>query len=147
MRFFVRSKSYTFLEPLGYCKNLSILPNFFCGNFVDFQDQNIMNSGSMVSQKVTFPKCDTYISRKIIQYWSFFTKRFGFLLLLFSVRRTGMNNDDVITYSLSKMKLSKMWHIISQSKDNSVLISFYWKNWVSIALVLELGGLDWKMMT
>ena len=50
--------------------------------------------------------------------------------------------DDVRFYGQSKIKISKMWNIIYQSKDKSVLIIFYWS--LSTTLVLELGGLEWK---
>ena len=83
VRFFVRSKSDTFLEPLRFYKKTAHTVQFFVGHFVDFQDQNMMMSDSMVSQKSTFPKWNLYIIRKIIQYWSFFPIRLGCQLLSF----------------------------------------------------------------
>lgn len=55
-------------------------------------------------------------------------------------------NDDVTTYNWSKLKLSKMWHILYPSKDDSVLIIFYLNTLVSTTLPLELGDQEWKMI-
>ena len=121
--FFVRGKSYIFLESLGYYKKIVHTIQFFSDILWIFRTTIWWHQ---ILQLVKNQKCDIlYINQKIIQYWSFFTKRLGCLLLCFWVRRSRMKNDDVITYNSSKMKLCKIWYIIYQSKDNSVLIIFY----------------------
>ena len=144
--FFVRSKSYTFLESLGYCKKkkLDMLSNFFSDILRIFRAR-IWWCQVLCSVKNQTCLHVTFSNRKIIQYWSLFTKRLGCLLFLFLSYGAGTKYDDVITYSSSKMKLYKMWHIY-QSKDNSVLIIFLQRD-MGVCLVLELGGLNLKMMT
>ena len=133
---------------------MDILSNFFrifCG-FSGPEYDDVRFYG----QKSTFPKCDIlYINQKIILYWSFFTKRLSCLLLFLFWVWDGrgevvgwkmMKYDDVITYSSSKMKVCKIWHIMYQSKDNSVMIIFWSLKDLGTSLVLELGGLKWKMI-
>ena len=67
--FLVRSKNYKFLETLEHYKKTEHSAQFLFGDFVDFQDQNIMTSYSTVSQISFFPKCHIlYINRKKIKY-------------------------------------------------------------------------------
>ena len=58
----------------------------------------------------------------------FLVKHFGIYYSCSWVRRPGMKNDDAITCIPSKMKLFKIWHVIYQSKNNSVLkdLGFYY---------------------
>ena len=65
----------------------------------------MMKSDSMVSQNSIFPKCNIlYINRNIFYYKTWVSAN------LVLVLGFGMKNDGVITYSLSKMKFSKIWH-------------------------------------
>ena len=81
--FFVRSKSYTFLESLGYCKKkLDMLSNFFSDILRIFRAR-IWWRQVLCSVKNQTCLHVTFSNRKIIQYWSLFTKRLGCLLFLF----------------------------------------------------------------
>ena len=82
--FFVRSKSYTFLESLGYCKKkkLDMLSNFFWDILRIFRAR-IWWRQVLCSVKNQTCLHVTFSNRKIIQYWSLFTKRLGCLLFLF----------------------------------------------------------------
>ena len=132
-KFFVRSKCYTFLKTLGCYKTIEHTVQFFFGHLVDFQDQNILTSRSTVSEKLIFSNCNIlYINRKIIEHWSFFIKRLGCLLLLFS------KNDDVITCIVVPRSFLLKYGIIYQPEDKFVLTIFYLKTWVFTAFVLKL---------
>ena len=115
------------------CWSIRILSNFF-GHFVDLQEQIMMTSDSMVSQKSTFPNWGIlYINQKIIHYWSFSTRGRRCLLggpewkkfFWTFCGSSGADYDDVRFYGQPKINLSKLGHIIYQSKDNSLLIIFY----------------------
>ena len=101
--FFIRSKSYTFLQPLGCYSKTEHTIQFLFGHFVSFQEQYMMTSDSMIIQTSTFWKTDMVIHKPkdysvlIIVY----------LLHCFWVRGCGMKNDDVITQVHQKWSYPK----------------------------------------
>ena len=121
---------------LGCYKKLSIMSNFltFCGlsglEYDGFKlkekwwRHNVQLIKIEVIQNVTY-----FITiKKWFSTDHFLVKHFGIYYSCSWVRRPGMKNDDAITCIPSKMKLFKIWHVIYQSKNNSVLkdLGFYY---------------------
>ena len=122
--FFIRSKSYTFLQPLGCYKKTEHTIQFLFGHFVSFQEQYMMTSDSMIIQTSTFWKIDMVIHKP---------KDYSVLIIVYLLHlflSLGLWNEKwwLHNSSSSKMKLSRMWQIIYQSKGNYVLIIFLLKD-------------------